>query len=165
MGQLDKQQLSWGIVLGIITFGLMMISYNVGLDKGKEQEGNSNSDDNVLSENIEVNPKEVYIDILNNCDEFLSERPDIKEYCISYQNEESAFTAMERLAEENDTFSFEYSDSDFGIFITGVNEYTAEVSTEFWSFLINDEMSIVGVSDYVVVDGDTLGFIVEELEM
>jgi len=49
--------------------------------------------------------------------------------------------------------------------VTSVNNYLPDVSKEFWSFKINGELSMVGVSDYMVQEGDELGFMTDTVEM
>ena len=165
MGQIDNRQLRWGIVLGAVTFGLMLISYNVGFDKGKEQLDDDESKEDILAEDVEINSREVYITVQNECDTFETKRDNVREYCLKYQEEESAFTVLERLAANDEAFTFEYDEFDFGVFVTGINGYQVEENVEFWAFYINDESSMVGSSEYIVSEGDELGFVVEEITM
>lgn len=164
MGQLDKRQLLWGTILGIVTFTLMVVSYNLGSRHGEERASEKESSEEILSEITEINQDEVYIYIEEGCSDFNSKRTDVREYCVEYKDEESAFDIMKRLGEESDEFNFEYNDSEFGVFITGINGREAKEDEEFWSFLVNEEMSTVGVSGYSIKLNDNLGFKIEEIE-
>jgi len=162
-GGIDKDQLLWGVIAGIITVGLMSISYYVGMKKGGEEE-------EVLGEIVaEIEEKEVYIALKSDCSEYKEEDSieggkEIKKFCVEYKEGESAFGVLKRLDRESEDFSFSYDESDLGVFITSINNYHPDITSKFWAFLINGEMSIVGVSDYIVREGDELGFRVEESE-
>jgi hypothetical protein len=158
MGKFNIKQFVWGIVIGIITVGLMFVSYRVGFDSGEEK---------VKGEEVVVDQEELYITVKTDCSDVSSdeneEGEEVKRYCASYNEGESAFEVMKRVEEENEVFTFAYEESDFGVFVTSVNNYHPDTESKFWSFLINGEMSMVGVSDYEVLEGDELGFKVEEV--
>ncbi len=68
----------------------------------------------------------------------------------------TAFEAMDSLSKENKNFSFKYTEhSGMGNFITEIN---GEKGTpgKYWIYYINDEKPGVGVSKYVLKDGDII---------
>lgn len=75
----------------------------------------------------------------------------------------SAFDLLIKAAKES-TFSFEYSESEFGIFITSINGYEPDINSEYWKFLVNGEVAQVGVSDYILKDGDWVRFELEKIK-
>lgn len=160
----DRQQIVWGAIVGVITVGLMAVSYYVGIKRGEEKE-------DVLGEESvqEIQEREVYIAVRSDCSDYeetskVKDGKEVRKYCVNYQ-EESAFAVMKRLVDEDTEFSFDYDESDFGAFITSINNYHPDIASRFWAFLVNGEVSLVGVSDYMVIDGDELGFRVEEVEL
>ncbi|MBN2016497.1 DUF4430 domain-containing protein [Candidatus Dojkabacteria bacterium] len=161
MGKLDKKQLLWGAVAGAITVLLMLVTYVVGIEKGKET--------SVLSESQNqgnyIDDKEVYIAVRSDCTDYdlRTEEDHMRKYCLNYIDGETAFSTLARLDQDSEEFSFDYDESDFGVFITSINNYHPDVKSKFWAFLVNGEMSMVGVSDHLVQDGDELGFRVEEV--
>lgn len=72
------------------------------------------------------------------------------------QENENAFDFMTRLAETNPQFSFEYSDSSFGKFVTAVNGVVADSTSEFWELSVNGTPAAVGISDLVLAKGDVV---------
>lgn len=167
MGQeIDRKQLLWGVVAGIITVGLMGFSYYVGINRGEERK-----EEGVLGEATEqeITEREVYIATRTDCSDYktgteVEDGKEVRKYCVTFGEGKSAFDVMKSLQEEGEDFSFSYEESDFGAFITSINNYHPDIADRFWAFLINGEMSMMGVSDYEVSDGDELGFRVEEVE-
>ena len=164
MGKLDTKQLIWGVIIGIITFGLMGVSYKIGINKGKEQEVLGEE-----AESVEMSEREVQISFLSNCESEeqgvkLEEGKELYSYCLNYEGEKSAYDYLKLLDQGSEEFSFDYDESDFGVFITSVNNYHPDVKSKFWAFLVNGEMSMVGVADYVINEGDTVVLRIEEVE-
>lgn len=165
MGSKSKQLL-WGAIIGIITFSLMGVAYYVGYSNSDSSEKGE-----VLSaaEEVEINHREVYIKVLADCSGFAGENytegdKEVRKYCATYQ-EESAYDTLSRLSGEDEDFVITFEESDWGAFVTSVNNYHPDVNKEFWSFLINGEMSMVGVSDYEVMESDEIAFVLEEVQM
>lgn len=161
--KLDLRQFVWGVIAGVITVALMAISYKVGVDQEKEEVA---GEKDILTEEFEE--REVYIAVRSDCSDYkeeviVEEGRNIKKYCTSYQESESAFDVMKKLVNENSAFTFGYDENDYGIFITSINNYHPDIESKFWSFLVNGEMSMVGVKDYIVNDGDELLFKIEEV--
>lgn len=167
MGQeIDRKQLLWGVVAGIMTVGLMALSYYVGLNRGEERK-----EEEILGEATEqeITEREVYIATRTDCNGYeagteVDDGKEVRKYCVTFEEGKSAFDVMKSLQGEGEDFSFSYEESDFGAFITSINNYHPDIADSFWAFLINGEMSMVGVSDYQVNDGDELGFKVEKVE-
>lgn len=161
--KVNLRQFVWGVVAGVITVALMAVSYKVGLDQeGGEVEGEKN----ILAEEFEE--REIYISVRSDCSNFeeeviIEEGRNIKKYCASYVEGESAFDVMKKLVDEDSDFSFGYDENDYGVFITSINNYHPDIESKFWSFLVNGEMSMVGVRDYTVSDGDDMLFKIEEV--
>lgn len=57
--------------------------------------------------------------------------------------------------------NLQYTDygGDLGIFITGINGIVP-TGNQFWEFRVNGQSSLVGVSSYVVNNGDSLDFVI-----
>jgi len=167
MGQsIDRKQLLWGVVIGVITVGLMVISYYIGLGRGEENK------DDVLGESGEqmIEESEVYVAVRADCSDyeegsFLENGKKLEKYCVLHEEDKNAFDVLKKLADEDEDFSFDYDESEFGVFINSLNNYHPDIESRFWAFYVNGEMSIVGVSDYMVNKGDELGFRVEEVEL
>jgi len=84
-------------------------------------------------------------------------------YRISYQEGETAFDLLKRIEEKYTDFSFEYSNSDYGVFITSMNGYTPDSTKEFWEFKVNGSSAAVGVGSYLVLKNDIFDFVVTEI--
>ena len=161
--KLNIKQLAWGIVAGVITVALMTISYKIGLDHG---EGEVKGEKSIITE--EFDEREIFIAIRSDCSDYqeeviIEEGRNMKKYCTAYVESDNAFDAMNRLVSEDSDFTFGYDESDYGVFITSINNYHPDIESKFWSFHVNGEMSMVGVSDCTVNDGDELMFKIEEV--
>lgn len=160
----NKKQFLWGVVAGVITFGLMGVSYYVGVKAGEEKEPE------VVEKEVQLTEREVRIDIKSACEGFTKESivegaKSIKTYCVGYEEGANVLNVLKELDEQDETFTFSYEDSQFGAFVTSINNYLPDISKEFWSFKINGELSMVGVSDYAVQEGDVLTFVTDMVEM
>jgi len=160
-GGFIKSQLVWGVIVGVITFALMGGAYYLGTKQSKDEE--------VKGEVTEVTDREVEIAIRSDCSSYEEGHSEVDgkivdKYCVSYSEGKSAFDFMKQLDEARDDYSFAYDESKFGVFITSINNYHPDIDTRFWGFLVNDEMSLVGVDGYKVNEGDNIGFKVEEVK-
>ena len=167
MGKITKkiniQQMKWGIFAGIITAGLMLISYKVGLDQGRKN--SNNKEDSIIGQ---VENREVFIEAKTDCVDFkeevvVEENRNLKRYCIEFHQDENAYEMLKRLDDSREDFSFDFEESEFGIFITSINNYHPDIASEFWAFIINGQTSQVGVKDYKVNENDVLNFKIEEI--
>jgi hypothetical protein len=80
-------------------------------------------------------------------------------YTLPYKAQESTFSFLQRLDEQDSNFSFEYQEySGLGNFVTTINGIKADSTKEFWKFTVNGTESSVGIDQYQVKPGDKLGF-------
>lgn len=87
-----------------------------------------------------------------------------KSYSIKYTANKSALDLLKDLQSQNSDFTFVYSDSQYGAFITGINGYSPDVMTAFWELKINGQSAAVGVSAYQVRPGDNLQFVISKID-
>ncbi|MBN1331707.1 DUF4430 domain-containing protein [Candidatus Dojkabacteria bacterium] len=87
---------------------------------------------------------------------------DTATYQASVQEGQSAFDALNNLTANSD-FTFEYDEYDFGVMISSIGGVTP-ASNQFWKFQINGEDAPVGVSDYELKEGDSLKFVIDEIQ-
>ena len=61
---------------------------------------------------------------------------------------------MDELGDQG--FSYEGTDSDYGIMISSINGVTADYATDgaYWSLYVNDEYGMYGADAQPVTDGD-----------
>ena len=164
MGQqgINKEQLRWGIILGIITFAFIAGAYFKGVQQGEKTERNRDTVATLEGQDISIN-------IQTNCNDTeqgISEvdGKKVNKYCVQFTEGDTAFFVLKRLSEQDSTFSFSYDESQYGVFITSVNNYHPDIRSKFWGFYVNDEMSQVGVGEYKVNEGDKLEFKVDEVK-
>lgn len=76
----------------------------------------------------------------------------------------SALDLMRALDDTNDDFTFTGSDSEYGFFVKSINgrENDADASS-YWTLYTNGEMAQVGVSDYLIQNGDELSWKYEKV--
>ncbi|MCR5640809.1 MAG: DUF4430 domain-containing protein [Lachnospiraceae bacterium] len=69
---------------------------------------------------------------------------------------------MDELVEEED-FTYEGSESDYGLFIESINGLKADYDTDgaYWSIYVNGEYGQYGADSQPVADGDKFGFVYE----
>jgi antitoxin component of MazEF toxin-antitoxin module len=82
----------------------------------------------------------------------------IMELSLSPVENENAFDFMTRLEETNPEFTFEYSDSSFGKFVTAINGIEADSTKQFWELNVNGSPAAVGISDLVLQPGDIVAW-------
>lgn len=82
---------------------------------------------------------------------------------LNFNQGESLFRAMEKAKEEN-KLDFEVSYYGDMAFISNIGEYKIS-ENEFWALLVNDEMSMVGVSDLFPNNSDIIKFKIEKIEL
>ena len=72
---------------------------------------------------------------------------------------------MDQLAAEGD-FSYEGSDSEYGLFITAINGESAVYETDgaYWSIYVNGSYGEYGADQQPVTDGDTYSFVYERAD-
>ena len=68
---------------------------------------------------------------------------------------------MDELKE--DGFTYEGSDSDYGLFINSINGLEANYDTDgaYWAIYVNGDYGQYGADSQPVADGDSFGFVYE----
>lgn len=62
-------------------------------------------------------------------------------------------------------FDFAGSESEYGFFVEEINGVANDTAnSDYWSLYVNDELAQVGVSDYIVQDGDVIEWRYEHVE-
>jgi hypothetical protein len=80
-----------------------------------------------------------------------------KEYKTDIKENSSAFEAMEKIQKENkNSFNFKYTNNaSLGNFITEINGAKGTPG-KYWIYYVNNKKASVGVSNYVLNDGDII---------
>jgi len=74
-------------------------------------------------------------------------------YTVELQNNDNAFTVLQRAAKENN-FSLNYQNyGSLGVMVKGINDIDAH-NNYYWAFYYNNQYSQVGASSQPVKDGD-----------
>lgn len=77
-------------------------------------------------------------------------------YDVLVKEGSSVFEAMQKIAKENNNFSFKYTEHpSLGNFITEINGLEG-VPGKYWIYYINDEKATVGVSNLILKSGDII---------
>jgi hypothetical protein len=82
----------------------------------------------------------------------------IMELALSPRENENAFDFMSRLEESNPEFTFTYSDSSFGKFVTAINGIEADSTKQFWELNVNGVPAAVGIAELVLQPGDIIAW-------
>jgi len=149
------------LIVGVITLLLISASYLLydNIENGQDQFQTAGTAEEELTESIEQ--ESVIITVADT-------QGTVSDYEMEY-TENTAYDMLTQLKYWDTTFDIEFQEFDFAgktsYFITSINNYTPDPSTEFWAFLVNGEDSMVGVSDYIVQEGDRLHFEVEKIQM
>lgn len=115
-------------------------------------------DDNTKNTSDEVGvvvsqPVSYYIDVaVENAD-------GTKNFQLNTNADESLFETLKRFNSENSEFKLEYTQYDFGAFVTSLSGITPDATSEFFSLKINGSDSMVGISDYKPKSGDKISFV------
>lgn len=80
---------------------------------------------------------------------------DTQSYTVDDSNEILAYDLLAKLDIENEEFSIEYKQYDFGRMISKVNGVEPS-STQFWNIKVNGTDAQVGVDDLILNEGDVL---------
>lgn len=67
---------------------------------------------------------------------------------------------LELLEENTDELEVETTDSDFGVYLSGLKGFNFETlgMNFYWSIYINDDYGMLGIADQPVADGDVYKF-------
>ncbi|MEI6886697.1 MAG: DUF4430 domain-containing protein [bacterium] len=83
-----------------------------------------------------------------------------KSYVIDFEKGKSLFDTLTSYKTKEATFLFDYSESAYGIYLTGVNGRIADMSAkEFWNIKVNGADSQVGIKDLLPLSGDKIQLI------
>ena len=85
-------------------------------------------------------------------------------FSIFQSSTQNVLDVITKLAEEYNTFSFETKEYSFGKLITTISGVEAK-DTEFWALYINSEMAQLGISEQTVNPGDTIKFILTQINL
>ncbi len=85
----------------------------------------------------------------------ISANDSFSEYSKEVSKGISVFDLMKNISDAKEEFSFEYKDSDLGVFIDEINGIENNAKDNiYWMFYVNDNLSEVSASEYVVMDND-----------
>lgn len=84
-----------------------------------------------------------------------------KEYRTEIKEGSSVFDTMKNIEERsvlNNTFNFKYKEvSGLGSFVTEINEVKGAPG-KYWIYYVNDKLASVGVSKYILKEGDIISW-------
>lgn len=84
-----------------------------------------------------------------------------KVYLVNVEDGASVYDAMVKIKIENSDFDFKYKEySSLGIFIYEINGQNG-TSGKYWIYYINNKEASVGVSNYILKDGDSILWVQE----
>ncbi len=130
------------ILIGVVILAVVII----GLSFYQDNEDDKNETTNLSNE--EVKELSVIATIDNGSTQ--------KSYDKKLSSGTTALGVINLVAEE-DGIVLDTTEYDFGILIDSIDGVGEDVNDgKYWSFYVNDEMSMVGLSDYVVMDNDTI---------
>jgi len=136
------------IVVGVIILAVIILAVVLF------QNNNDNEVNDATTNANEVSEKTDELSIITTID-----NGDVQ---ISYdKNVSSGTTALKliTLISEEEGIVLGTTEYDFGILIDSIDGVGEDVNDgKYWSFYVNDEMSLVGISDYVVLDKDSILF-------
>lgn len=144
---------------------ILLILIFVFLTKGKEIPLIIHQDKNYTEEKVETKPE---IKLKQSADKII-QKEEIKQNQIKYSllvkdnkyestisENSTVFQAMESLSKENKNFTFKYTEnSSMGNFITEINGDKGTPG-KYWIYYINENKPPVGVSRYILEDGDII---------
>jgi len=94
--------------------------------------------------------------------EVVDDKGDIKAYGEK-TDAEFLKEVMDEISKTTD-FSYEGTDSEYGLYITAINGITADYNTDgaYWAIYVNDEYGMYGADQQPVADGDKYSFVYEK---
>jgi len=116
-----------------------------------------NKQNNPITDNsIVTNFKEEIFTI-----EVIAKEGETVRYPFASLNDETLEQTLD-IAVEDNQFAYTKQVSDFGSFVTSINEISADPTKEFWSIKINGEDSLVGISQINPNENDLIQFILTQ---
>lgn len=160
------------LILLIATAIIAVISYKyliqegdnpVGISEAKKQIDKAKEIANIAEERAKQFESQVgeASDILKNnkleATIKINSGKETKSYLRVIEKDARVLDLMRALDEDEKDFSFEYKDSSIGAFIEKINGIENNSKTNmYWMFYVNNKLANVGVSEYKIVDGDTI---------
>ena len=94
--------------------------------------------------------------------EVVDDKGDIKAYGEK-TDAEFLKEVMDEISKTTD-FSYEGTDSEYGLYITAINGITADYNSDgaYWAIYVNDEYGMYGADQQPVADGDKYSFVYEK---
>ncbi len=89
--------------------------------------------------------------------EVVATKGEVAKYPFASLNDETLEQTLD-IAMEDNLFSYTKTVSDFGSFVTSINDITADSTKEFWNIQINGVDSLVGISQINPNEGDIITF-------
>lgn len=131
-----------GIILLIVALVLALGFYFIYFNKTRVD----SPEENITLTHTVIEKIRINLEISTGSDKF------------SYQDEfdkgASAFEAMKIFSDKN-AFSFKYSESDLGVFVTEIlGTANDQNNNKYWFLYVNDESAQAGASEYILNDND-----------
>ena len=139
------------ILAAVLILAIFGIKEFVGNDDSTEKDEQT-TQESILAEST---AKQIEV-VVDNGDQ-------VETYATDYSSDMNAFDFLEKLQNENEDFTFGFTEFEFGAMVTEVNEEQPG-ENQFWKFQINGDDAQVGVSDYMVNEGDVLSFVLDEIQ-
>jgi len=82
-----------------------------------------------------------------------------KKYSISFQEGDTVYQVMKNLSEQKENnFSFGFKEYPvLGIFVDEINGFKGEEG-KYWIYYVNDKEASIGVSNYIIENGDIISW-------
>lgn len=149
----------------VLLFAIAIISY-IFITNPFAQSKFKDRSDAVIDETADtiINEQE---EVLENTEVFVQAEFRVNDtlYPISVSEDINGYELMNVIATENDDFTFSGSESEFGFFVEEINDTPNNPgNNDYWSLYINDELSTVGISDYIVQNNDVVEWRFENVE-
>jgi len=165
MKDLKSNGLLFGLLIGIFFIIIIFSAYKIGYDNGYKKAEDRLSIE--TTETIEFNKQHVYFKVSENCERVedvqkMDNDENARFYCLTYEDGKTAFEYLSKLKEES-SFDFKYNEFEFGVMISEVNGLAPVEGSEFWSMLVNDQMSMEGVSTLKLNLDDVLLLKIEKI--
>lgn len=76
---------------------------------------------------------------------------------ITLQNDDTVYSVLSRLAEENENLELDVIDyGDLGMFINAINGKQSGNDNKYWQYWVNNEYGTVSADNYILREGDVI---------
>jgi len=134
-----------GMIIAIVIILGLLLHYGAQINPQNQSLNNNQNQEQQVENSIDI--------VIGTDDDKL-------EFIIDYQEEYTVFQYLEKVRDLNQ-LNLNFEEYDFGIFITEIGNLKPEASTEYISFIVNEQESAVGVSDYIPSPFDKIRFQIE----